>query len=101
MFADARAYKNRRFTILARAAAGPTGSKSPRLGLIVAKRKIRLAVSRNRIKRLARERFRHHTGRLPAVDLIVMPNSGCAGVDNKEIIAALDELFARLIARQD
>lgn len=102
VFARARAYKNRCFTILVKVDKAPVGSTSPRtarLGLVVAKRKIRLAVSRNRIKRLTRERFRHHAGQLPAVDLIVMANSGCTRANNKEIIIALDELFTRMIAR--
>ena len=43
----------------------------PRLGLIVGKRLIPLAVSRNRVKRLIREGFRAHREQLPMADIIV------------------------------
>ena len=102
VFAHARAYKNRCFTVLVRTDKRPTDLAPPqtaRLGLVVAKRKVRLAVSRNRVKRLTRERFRYHARRLPAADVIVMANSACTHTSNKEIIIALDELFTRMIAR--
>jgi len=43
----------------------------PRIGLIVAKRHLRLAVHRNRLKRLLREAFRRASPELPDVDLVV------------------------------
>lgn len=49
-----------------------TPSSSARLGFIVAKKKIRRAHERNRVKRLARESFRLHRHRLPAVDVVLM-----------------------------
>lgn len=42
-----------------------------RLGLAIAKRQIRLATARNRIKRLTREGFRTHWQALPSVDLAI------------------------------
>lgn len=44
----------------------------PRLGLVIGKRNCRLAVSRNKIKRLARESFRHRQCSLPTVDIIFL-----------------------------
>ncbi len=43
-----------------------------RLGLIVSKKKIRKAISRNRVKRIIRDSFRLHQHQLPAVDVIVL-----------------------------
>lgn len=48
----------------------------PRLGMVVT-RKVGSAVERNRIKRKIREAFRKTAHRLPAVDLVIRPNSLC------------------------
>lgn len=41
-----------------------------RLGLVIAKRNARLAVSRNAIKRVIREAYRLRRNNLPAIDLV-------------------------------
>lgn len=46
-----------------------------RLGLVVAKRVIRQAVHRNRIKRVIRESFRVHQHLLVGLDLVVLVRS--------------------------
>ena len=43
-----------------------------RLGLAVAKKRVRRAVARNRIKRLVRESFRHHGEVLRGLDVVVL-----------------------------
>lgn len=48
----------------------------PRLGMVVARKNIRLATRRNRIKRVARETFRQHFGLLGAVDVLFLPRRG-------------------------
>lgn len=48
----------------------------PRLGLVVARKTIRLATRRNRIKRVARETFRLHARQLDSVDVLFLPRSG-------------------------
>ena len=50
--------------------------QQPRLGLVMAKKNVRLAVQRNRIKRSIRESFRQHQHTLPAVDIIVLARRG-------------------------
>ena len=50
----------------------------PRLGLVVSKRSAKKAVVRNRIKRLARDAFRHLQDRLGGVDLIVISRARLA-----------------------
>jgi ribonuclease P protein component len=53
-----------------------------RLGLIVAKRLAKRAVVRNKVKRVAREAFRHLQSQLRPVDLVVRLASGI-GPDDK------------------
>lgn len=48
----------------------------PRLGLVVARKTIRLATRRNRIKRVARETFRLQSHRLGCVDVLFLPRRG-------------------------
>lgn len=92
VFADARREGNRHFTILV----GHGGSGSARLGLAVSKRAAPRSVDRNRLKRLIRERFRHHRGKLPAVDVVVMVRPVARQCDNPVLIRSLDKLWQRI-----
>jgi ribonuclease P protein component len=47
-----------------------------RLGLVVAKKNIRLATRRNRTKRVARETFRHSCQLLNSLDVVFLPRKG-------------------------
>jgi ribonuclease P protein component len=68
-----------------------------RIGFIVAKKNIRTAVHRNRIKRVIRENFRIHGGELNSVDLIIMARRGFDKRTNSEISAAFSELLKKII----
>ena len=57
-----------------------------RLGLVVAKKKVRRAHERNRVKRLARESFRLHQQQLDDLDIVIMPKMG---VERSELIKGL------------
>jgi ribonuclease P protein component len=48
----------------------------PRLGISIAKKNIRLAVHRNRLKRLARAFFRTHQAALGSRDMILLAHKG-------------------------
>lgn len=74
-------------------------SSPGRLGLIAAKKHLKLAVQRNRFKRVVRESFRHHQPLLQGVDLIVMARSGAAQISSVELRAALDQAWPRLVKR--
>jgi len=63
---------HRYYLLLARTHSGA----GPRLGLVVARKNIRLATRRNRIKRVARETFRHQAPGLGAVDVLFLPRRG-------------------------
>lgn len=66
-----------------------------RLGIIVAKKNVKLAVKRNRIKRLTRETFRNKQHKLPAIDAIVLARRGCDQLDNASLVEALNGLWNR------
>ena len=46
--------------------------RTPRLGIVVAKRVLRRAVDRNRVRRVIRESFRLARRRLPGLDIVVL-----------------------------
>lgn len=74
-------------------------SKHPRLGITVAKKKVKLAVQRNRIKRCIRESFRLHAHELPNVDIIVLGKQDIGQLDNANIRQQLHKLWERLKKR--
>jgi ribonuclease P protein component len=71
----------------------------PRLGITVAKKKVKLAVHRNRIKRCVRESFRLHAHQLPNIDIIVVAKQGVGQLENANIHEQLHKLWERLIKR--
>jgi len=68
----------------------------PRLGITVSRRAARLAVQRNRIKRLIRESYRQQIETLPAVDIVVMAKSQARDADNRTLIQSLESHWHRL-----
>ena len=67
-----------------------------RLGLVVAKKKVRRAHERNRVKRLARESFRLHQQQLEQLDIVVMPKVGIEAVSNIELYQQLKFAWQKL-----
>jgi ribonuclease P protein component len=63
----------------------------PRLGLSIATRTFGTAVSRNRIKRLARESFRLNQHSLPPVDVTVSARDAARLAKLKDLRASLDQ----------
>jgi ribonuclease P protein component len=68
----------------------------PRLGLAISARAVPLAVSRNRIKRLARETFRARRAALPSADIVLQARSAAAGAPAAEVRATLERMWRRL-----
>lgn len=64
-----------------------------RIGVIVSKANVRLAASRNRIKRVAREVFRLAQYELDSIDYIVNVQKQANGASNQELAACLRKLF--------
>lgn len=77
---------DRYFTVLAR----PSEQAMPRLGMAITKRKVRLAVSRNRLKRIIRESFRL-APQIYAADYVVMAGQLCNHGSNVELLKSLDK----------
>ena len=63
-----------------------------RLGVIVAKKHVRLAHRRNRLKRLIREQFRCNPPDLP-LDMVVLARQHADQLSNEEVFAALNRLW--------
>ncbi|UOG92688.1 MAG: ribonuclease P protein component [Candidatus Thiothrix sulfatifontis] len=78
----------------ARAAANSVGF--PRLGMAIAKKALRRAHERNRIRRLVRESFRQHQASLPAVDMVIMCRADVLTMSNTDIFQQLEGLWLRL-----
>ncbi|HET8709725.1 MAG TPA: ribonuclease P protein component [Spongiibacteraceae bacterium] len=71
----------------------------PRLGLVIAKKHIRLATQRNRIKRVIRESFRAQQFALTSahsIDTIVLARSGVDKLDNRTLHDLLRQLWQQL-----
>ncbi len=75
------------------------GRGFPRLGLVIAKKHLRLAVDRNRIKRLTRESFRHTQTKLLDLDLVILSRGGLDKLSNTEIFGLLDQQWHRLLKK--
>ncbi|MFM8331636.1 MAG: ribonuclease P protein component [Candidatus Methylumidiphilus sp.] len=70
-----------------------------RLGLAIAKKSIRRANARNRIKRLARESFRLRHSALGSVDFVVMARAQALRADNQILLDALEKHWKILAKR--
>ena len=80
------------FVVLARS----NSMGEARLGLVIAKKHVKLAVGRNRIKRVIRDSFRHHQQLLKGLDLVVLVRTGTADQPNKRLFSSLEAHWKRL-----
>lgn len=78
------------------ALASPNTRGHPRVGLVFSKKNVRLAVDRNRLKRLVRESIRLQQHRLPAVDIVVLSRRGVHELDNDTLHRQLYGMWRRL-----
>jgi ribonuclease P protein component len=65
--------------------ATPNSLGYPRIGFIIAKKKVKLAVQRNRIKRVIKDSFRLNQQRLPGLDIVFIARPGLSDKDNLAI----------------
>jgi ribonuclease P protein component len=77
----------------------PSASGHARLGLAVGVKAAGNAVNRNRVKRLARESFRHRQQELPPLDLVVNARVAAGKATNAEIRASLAAHWDRIVRR--
>ena len=71
----------------------------PRLGLAIAKKHIKLANQRNRLKRIIRESFRQHQSAFSNIDIVVLSRPGIGQYDSKQIRAALERHWLTVVAQ--
>ncbi len=76
--------------------ATPNSLDHPRLGMVIAKKNVRHAVSRNRVKRSAREMFRLDAGRIGSVDIVILARKGIGELDSAQLNRLMCESFSRL-----
>ena len=91
VFDQAFKVNNQAFTLLAR----KNELGHPRLGLVIAKKNLRFAHQRNRIKRLLREGFRLQQASFGSYDLVILTRRDIALISKTDIIRLRENLFDR------
>tara|TARA_R110002094_G_scaffold3689_3_gene11917 strand:+ start:578 stop:952 length:375 start_codon:yes stop_codon:yes gene_type:complete len=76
--------------------ATPNQLSHPRVGLVIAKKNVRLAVQRNRVKRIIRESFRLQHSGLPNLDIVVLARKGMGDLDNPTLQRLIQNSWQRL-----
>ncbi len=71
-----------------------------RLGVVVAKKQVRLAVQRNRLKRLLRESFRHRQN-LEGLDIVVLARKASLNIDNAGFSETIEKLWVKLLRKRN
>lgn len=74
----------------------PGHGSCARMGVIAGKRVSKLAVSRNRIRRIIRDSFRLTKDQLGLLDIIVIAKQSCAELSNTELRHETDILWKKL-----
>jgi ribonuclease P protein component len=70
---------------------------NPRLGVVIAKKNIKLAVARNRLKRIISEQFRLHIPCINNYDIVFIIYSGLQYITNKELTTCLENFWPKLV----
>jgi len=68
-----------------------------RLGFAISRQKVRLAVGRNRLRRLVRESFRRHQASLPPVDLVILARDAAAAAVNADLQASIEKHWSNVV----
>ncbi|MEL0082635.1 MAG: ribonuclease P protein component [Gammaproteobacteria bacterium] len=68
----------------------------PRLGMVIAKKNLRLSVRRNAVRRKVRETFRLSKGRLPGVDLVLIARRDIVDFSAPQLVSQLNKIWTRL-----
>ena len=95
VFKDPVKTTSRYFTVLA----SPNDSEHARLGLAIAKKNIRFAVQRNRIKRTVRESFRHCKSDLGELDIVVLARRGADQASRATLRDTLQQHWNQLVEK--
>jgi ribonuclease P protein component len=92
------------FTVLARSNNNPPLRSEARLGTAFSKKKVKLAVTRNRLKRISRESFRKSfnlalSKQDSAADYIILAGQQCTKATNQQLFQSLEKHWQRLIKK--
>jgi len=93
VFNDAEAKASHRYLLLLARSNNRSGH---RLGLVIAKKNVRLAVQRNRIKRVAREFFRQLPESDSPMDVVLLARRDIDRLDNAELSSILQQQWRKL-----
>jgi len=91
VFKKAERSRDKMFTVLYK----ENGEPEARLGLAISKKNCRLAVGRNRLKRVVRESFRHHHADLAGLDVVVLNQPAAMQASNKVLFDSLHKHWQR------
>lgn len=80
--------------------ASENGLPEARIGFVLPKRRVRLAVARNRVKRIIRESFRRRQALLAGLDIVFMARDGLDRIDNPDLRARLEQQFQYLARKR-
>lgn len=73
------------------------GTGHRRLGFAISRQKVRLAVNRNRLRRLVRESFRRHRETLPPVDLVILARDAAAAAANADLKVSIERHWSNVV----
>lgn len=93
VFAHALKVKNKYLIALYRS----NSLSHARIGIVIKKQHVKLAVDRNLLRRIARESFRNQQETLKGLDIIVLIRSECTPL----LDANLDKKAGKLVLRED
>ena len=71
----------------------------PRLGLAIAKKHLKLASQRNRLKRIIRESFRQHQSAFANIDIVVLSRPDVGQRQTSQIRATLERHWDTVVAQ--
>ena len=91
VFDNAVRCSDRYFTVLAR----PNNFQHARLGMAFTKKRVKLAVVRNQLKRITRESFRLTQGKYVA-DYVVLAGTHCVQATNQQLFQSLEKHWQQL-----
>ncbi|MCK5898231.1 MAG: ribonuclease P protein component [Methylococcales bacterium] len=97
VFSDPVKSTDRYFTLLAI----NNSFEQPRLGLAIAKKNIKKAVDRNKIKRVARESFRLQQHQIGTLDIVVLARRDAAKTSTVVLTKSLIKHWHKLIEKCD
>jgi len=75
----------------------PNNRPYARLGMIITKRHVRLAVHRNQLRRMIRESFRHEKEALKGLDIIVLMRSKWSPLDKAVLRDDIKRLWQKCV----